>query len=452
MEHRRKRVRDWDAEYPISDAPNDGRPLKKFRSKKSPNDSSSHSLFFALPSELRHAIFNLLSLRDLIHAQLVCASWLSECWNCRITLDFVSEPLLQRTTDEYIDYLLRNCCKPKWVELYLTDCHQITDNALINLSKAQNLQVISLQECKISDKGLMHLTQLPKLEQLKLHGRQVAIAPEQLSILGKLTNLQVLALDKMDITTADDHLEFFSKLTRLFWISIEAPSITGQVFQYMSGLSELNYLDVGFCGLQDQYLQHLTHLTTIYALSLSKNKSISDQGMQYLTSLYNLSRLDISMCSAINNLGFLASFTNLRKLKREFVPSMARDFPPLPILGSLNILLEFNDYREDGSLDLSPLCTNLVSLSKLKIQLPELDMPVDRDMNQISHLTQLRVLELDFPPTGFTEAVTVTDCFFAGINATTNLRKLELINDFKYFGNMQRLLQQMTHLRKLLIK
>lgn len=322
----------------------------------------------------------------------------------------------------------------------------------MNLKKAQNLQVVSLQECKISAEGLMHITQLPKLEQLKLHGRQVAVEPQRLSILGKLTNLQVLALDKLDITTSDEHLEFISKLTRLFWLSVESPSITGQFFQYMTGLTELNYLDAGFCGLQDQYLQHLTHLKTMWSLSLSKNKSLTDEGTKYLTCFHNLGRLDISMCPEINNLEFLASFTNLRKLKREFVPSLAREFPPLPMLGSLSILLEFNDYREDGSLDLSSLGANLPSLAKLKIQVPELDVPVDRDLDEISKLKHLRVLELDFPPGDMTDAVVVNNNFFAGLNAATNLRRLTLTNDFKYFGNMQKLFQTMTYLRKLLIK
>jgi len=316
----------------------------------------------------------------------------------------------------------------------------------------QSLQVISLQECKISDKGLVYLTQLPKLEQLKLHGRQVAIDPENLSILGKLTNLQVLALDKLDVNTTDEHLEFLSQLTRLFWISIESPAINGQVFKYMSALTELNYLDVGFCGIQDQHLQHLSHLTTLYSLSLSKNKALTDESTNYLTSLHHLGRLDISMCASINNMMFLSYLTNLRKLKREYVASTARDFPPLPLLSNLNILLEFNDYRVDGELDLTSLSTTLPSLTKLKIQLPELEASVDRDLEQISTLTQLRALELDFPPTILQEAVCVTDNFFSGINAATNLRKLTLINDFKYFGNIQGLLKQLTHLRKLLIK
>jgi hypothetical protein len=296
------------------------------------------------------------------------------------------------------------------------------------------------------------LTALPKLEQLKLHGRQATVPPEYLSYLGNLTNLQVLALDKLDTDTTDEHLKFFSRLTRLFWISIESPSITGEVFKYMTGLSELNYLDVGFCGIRNENLQYLSHLTTIYSLSLSKNKAIDDEGTKFLTSLHNLGRLDISMCSNMGNIMFLSHMTNLRKFKREFVPSRARDFPEMSILSSMSLLLEFNDFKdENGQLNLTPL-TKLTALTKLKIQLPELEVPVENDLRQLSLLTQLRTLELDFPPTPHPESVLVFDGFWESLNEATQLKKLSLVNEFRSYGNMQKTLQNLTHLRKLLLK
>jgi len=109
-----------DAEHPASDAPIYEPLRKKIRSETFSYGNTQYSLFFALPSELRHVIFNLLPLRDVVHAQLVCSSWLAECWNCRTTLDFVSDVIFQGVTDKYMDYLLAKCSKPKWIELYLT--------------------------------------------------------------------------------------------------------------------------------------------------------------------------------------------------------------------------------------------------------------------------------------------------------------------------------------------
>ena len=200
---------------------------------------------------------------------------------------------------------------------------------------------------RLSDKGLMHLSDLESLEVAKLDGC-FALQGRGLLAFSSSTRLRSLSLANCRRLT-DEAIVNISHLSSLEALSLDGcRCLTDRSLRAISSLYSLTQLDLSQCDLiTDVGLAHLNDLEWIEELSLGWCRSISDRGIHALCSqvgrgcrlrVLNLARLDVSD----EGLGQLIKLRSLEELNlngctRINSSSLGSVLENLPSLTSLDV-------------------------------------------------------------------------------------------------------------------
>jgi hypothetical protein len=227
----------------------------------------------------------------------------------------------------------------------LTISGRISDHALEQLSSLQRLQQLSLSCCDaITDNALQVLTSLTGLVGLQLHSC-LQLGDPALELIGQLTQLTSLCLSHSCEDASSSGLLSLTSLRHLRQLNLSAASEGAApcaLAQLLSTLSQLTWLDVGFCesvnpavlraiaGLQQlevlglsginpssfHSLKHLKHLSSLQQLQLRWVGQLKDSHVAFLPHLAALTALDLSYCRSLTGEGLqqLVWLTQLKQL------------------------------------------------------------------------------------------------------------------------------------------
>ena len=115
---------------------------------------------------------------------------------------------------------------------------KVTDAGLKHLTAFMRLQALILSSNQVTDEGLKHLSGLTKLESLKLGNTRVTDAG--LEYLRGMKELQGLDLSYTKVTDAG--LEHLKGLSQIQFLDLSATKITSAGIKHLKSLSRLNYL------------------------------------------------------------------------------------------------------------------------------------------------------------------------------------------------------------------
>ncbi|MDR2643979.1 MAG: hypothetical protein LBC74_14460 [Planctomycetaceae bacterium] len=214
----------------------------------------------------------------------------------------------------------------------------LTDEAIIEISKLRELEVLVVVYCSISELSLPELMNLPKLRALDIRGN-LSIGNQGLEILAEIPTLR--SLKHYSPTVDDVGIKALSAAKNLDTLDIQDFSISdasGEEFKRFPKLSNLiiyrctNFGSYGFQALQGTPLKRLTlrdlpgiddasfdalrELSTLNRLYLQELGSLSDEGMRNLIYLKELETLEIKNMPIISDktIESIARLTNLKSL------------------------------------------------------------------------------------------------------------------------------------------
>lgn len=222
----------------------------------------------------------------------------------------------------------------------------ITDAGLVHISQMPHLETLCLHGMDgISDEGIAHLSKMPSLKRLNIDGSH--ITDKSMAYLKEVKSLEWLDLPQRDQRITDVGLACLGELSNLRKLHISKSSLVNQEYYTDKGLEilvrchKLEDLSIGSIGVTDAGLEHIAKLTNLKILGLFGCKSITDTGLASLTTLKSLRRLNIFNSEiTVSGINHLNSMSNLILLK---VLSLKDDGSNLDISGLTNL--------EDLSLD-----------------------------------------------------------------------------------------------------
>jgi len=165
---------------------------------------------------------------------------------------------------------------------------RINDDDLKHLSALGSLSELDASDNRISDEGLSHLSGLVSLKVLDVSRNR--ISDKGLAHLRRLTQLEELYLVDTKITGAG--LEKLETLIRLRKLILYGAPVSGRGLAALADLPNLRELSLNDTEVSDADLSHLLDLKTVESLYLQFT-DVTDEGIQQLTLLPNLQRLDV---------------------------------------------------------------------------------------------------------------------------------------------------------------
>ena len=172
------------------------------------------------------------------------------------------------------------------IDFGLSKGSKITDAGVAHLRNLPRLEALWLDGTCVTDVGLAHLKGLPTLKVLGLRGTGVTDAG--LVHLEHLPQLRLLALGGSRITDAGlVHLRGLARLEELW---LETTRVTDAGLVHLRGLTKLRGLILFGTGVTDAGLEHLQSLTQLEGLMLG-GRPVTDAGLARLGSLTKLKSL-----------------------------------------------------------------------------------------------------------------------------------------------------------------
>ena len=192
--------------------------------------------------------------------------------------------------------------------------------------------------------------------------------------------------------------------------------ITDAGLEPLTGLTQLQQLNLEYTQITDVGLEHLKHLTQLQGLNLGCNYEITDDGLEHLKDLTQLQQLNLER-TQITDVGLehLKKLTQLQQLNLERIPITDAGLAHLKELTKLqNLNLSSNRRITDVGLE------HLVSLTKLQ-QLNLADTGItNAGLAHLARLTKLEQLNLD--------CTSITDAGLTQLKPLTELRTLMFAN------------------------
>ncbi|MCL2005695.1 MAG: hypothetical protein FWG73_05970 [Planctomycetaceae bacterium] len=203
---------------------------------------------------------------------------------------------------------------PNLVDLDIASNTSLTDAAMREIAKLQNLERLSLLFCDFSEFAMQHLIALPRLRALDIRGNMMigdggmdalAMMPALRSIRhrsltvsdrGIRSLIDARALDNLEIQDmqitgqSGQHIRQMERLTSLIIFRCENFDSAGVLA--LGGL-KLNRLTLRGLPINDSAMEVFKELPTVRRLYLQELSSVTDTGMANIANLKELEILDI---------------------------------------------------------------------------------------------------------------------------------------------------------------
>jgi internalin A len=163
----------------------------------------------------------------------------------------------------------------------------VTDAGLVHLRNLPRLRRLNLSRTGVRGPGLVHLRGMKQLRWLEL--LELPLGDDDLSHLEGLTSLEILNLSSDRITDAG--LAHLAGLTNLHQLQLESPWITTAGLRHVSGMTQLSGLVLNSPRIDS--LRPLDHLTSLWWLSL-RDTAIGDDDMAIIGRFKALFDLQLS--------------------------------------------------------------------------------------------------------------------------------------------------------------
>jgi len=166
-------------------------------------------------------------------------------------------------------------------EISLSLSGGFTDESLQRVGRVHSIWRLEVRDSPVTDAGLVHLKDLPALEELWLS--DTAITDAGLERIASWKNLTVLKLCASAGIT-DAGMEQIGKMRNLYELRLCRTAITDDGLRHLSGLSNLRTLDLAGTRITGAGLEHITHLESLDVLRLS-NTQLTDEDVGRLEAL-----------------------------------------------------------------------------------------------------------------------------------------------------------------------
>lgn len=221
--------------------------------------------------------------------------------------------------DTFTDQSLRDVlASGKSYHTFKLSRSKITNAALADLAKNENLKWLAISFTQITDKGL---AQLPAtITYLNAIGTDTGASPEGLSRFTKLTQA------KLNRTyVSDPTLEALCKIPTLATLLLARTQVTDAGIQHLPELPKLKHLSLSETAITDASAPALSKLTNLEILALRRT-AITDKTLDALSELPGLRYLALSGCRGIteNGIARLAKIKSLQGLELADCPVRVR--------------------------------------------------------------------------------------------------------------------------------
>lgn len=188
------------------------------------------------------------------------------------------------------------------------------------LPKFQYMQILRLTETQTSDRAMNFVGQIQSLKKIFLS--QAVTTDKGIARLSGLTNLEYFACQRAKIS--DESLKILANLPKLKNLQLQHNYFTNKGLRYIKDMQQLEHLWIGIgeCDITDEGIQYLTGLKNLQAVDLQGFK-VTDQCIPYLKQIANLNRIAITSKSKITDDG-------KRELLKHF-PGLEMNIPPAAI-------------------------------------------------------------------------------------------------------------------------
>ena len=194
------------------------------------------------------------------------------------------EPYRSRITDRGLAHLRQ---APRLTDLELHG-EKITDNGVANLAGLARLEKLKLGETDITDAAVKQLDKLVALRELALDGTRVD--GSGFAALTDMDNLRILCLN--ETRASDENLKYLACFPRLEKLSLANTRIDGSGLEAVASLRRLKELNLGHTLMTDAGLGQLAALKSLTGLNLSDTQ-ITDAGLRQIAGLTDLHNLEL---------------------------------------------------------------------------------------------------------------------------------------------------------------
>jgi hypothetical protein len=213
--------------------------------------------------------------------------------------------------------------------LDLRGSHRLTDKGLMQLSDLSSLEIAKLDSCfSIQGRGLLALSMSHRLHSLSLANCR-RLTDEAIMNISHLVSLEALSLDGCRCLT-DRSMHAISSLLRLRKIDLsQCDLVTDGGLEHLNDLECLEELSLGWCrSISDTGIRILCSQPGrgiyLHALNLARI-NITDEGLKHLIKLKVLEELNLNGCSGINSSSLgdvLATMSKLAGLDVSYCPGI----------------------------------------------------------------------------------------------------------------------------------
>ena len=251
---------------------------------------------------------------------------------------------------------------PSLVELDISSNTLLTDGALKEVAKLNDLEQLTMMYCDFSEFGILDISEMPKLKMLDIRAN-MQVGNGGMSY---IANLPALKSFKHMCTAVDDFgMESLSKSKGLETIEIQDFNITDRAGEFIRQFENLKNLIVFRCqgfgsgGMNELKGMKLTRLT------LRDLPSVDDTGMEAFRELPTLRRLFLHELNSVSDAGMmnLVYLKDLELLDIWEVPITDKSMETISKLANVKTLSIRSTRITDASVDMLLQMPKLESLT-----------------------------------------------------------------------------------------
>lgn len=147
----------------------------------------------------------------------------------------------------------------------------VGDDDLAKLADLKTLRRLEIDQCRATHVGMQHLTNLPKLEHLKLRG---GIGDSELQILAEISTLRILNLPLAQFS--DSGLAKVAQLTKLELLRFGSPNVTDAGIESLKTIKSLRFLHLIDVPITDAALPHIADMKNLESFYLDGSHVTDD--------------------------------------------------------------------------------------------------------------------------------------------------------------------------------